>query len=123
MTLEMQIPRQCGARVCFRYSGSCTNSIGSNNARAGNTANGNGSSTAIGKTNSIANIGNTASSGICIASTNTANTGSTRARTHPVQSKKSRLTHRIQAPDKETTVRFTVDMSVRRVPQAVGAGC
>ena len=31
--------------------------------------------------------------------------------THPVQSKESSLTHRLQAPDKEVTVRFTVDMS------------
>ncbi|MEG4202608.1 hypothetical protein QUA20_01570 [Microcoleus sp. Pol7_A1] len=31
--------------------------------------------------------------------------------THPVQSKESSLTHRLQAPDKEATVRFTVDMS------------
>lgn len=29
----------------------------------------------------------------------------------PVQSKESSLTHRLQAPDKEATVRFTVDMS------------
>jgi type IV secretory pathway VirB10-like protein len=29
----------------------------------------------------------------------------------PVQSKESSLTHRFQAPDKEATVRFTVDMS------------
>ncbi|MEG4571520.1 hypothetical protein QUA56_02145 [Microcoleus sp. N3A4] len=41
----------------------------------------------------------------------------------PVQSKESSLTHRLQAPDKEATVRFTVDMSVGRAPQAVGAGC
>ncbi|MEG4248612.1 hypothetical protein [Microcoleus sp. Pol10D4] len=29
----------------------------------------------------------------------------------PVQSKERSLTHRLQAPDKEATVRFTVDMS------------
>jgi hypothetical protein len=29
----------------------------------------------------------------------------------PVQSKESSLTHRLQVPDKEATVRFTVDMS------------
>jgi hypothetical protein len=29
----------------------------------------------------------------------------------PLQSKESSLTHRLQAPDKEATVRFTVDMS------------
>jgi hypothetical protein len=29
----------------------------------------------------------------------------------PIQSKQSSLTHRLQAPDKEATVRFTVDMS------------
>ena len=29
----------------------------------------------------------------------------------PVQSKETSLTHRLQAPDKEATVRFTVDMS------------
>ncbi|MEG4286299.1 hypothetical protein QUB68_24525 [Microcoleus sp. A006_D1] len=29
----------------------------------------------------------------------------------PVPSKESSLTHRLQAPDKEATVRFTVDMS------------
>ena len=29
----------------------------------------------------------------------------------PVQSKETSLTHRLQAPDKEPTVRFTVDMS------------
>ncbi|WP_377482032.1 MAG: hypothetical protein P2A85_28920 (plasmid) [Microcoleus anatoxicus] len=29
----------------------------------------------------------------------------------PAQSKESSLTHRLQAPDKEATVRFTVDMS------------
>ena len=40
----------------------------------------------------------------------------------PFQSKESSLTHRLQAPDKEATVRFTVDMSVGRTPQAVAAG-
>ena len=29
----------------------------------------------------------------------------------PVQSKESSLTHRLQAPDKEVMIRFTVDMS------------
>ncbi|MEG4121559.1 hypothetical protein QUA43_29315 [Microcoleus sp. N9_B4] len=40
----------------------------------------------------------------------------------PLQSKESSLTHRLQAPDKEATVRFTVDMSVGRTPQAVDVG-
>ena len=40
----------------------------------------------------------------------------------PVQSKESSLTHRLQAPDKEATVRFTVDMYVGRAPPTVGAG-
>ena len=40
----------------------------------------------------------------------------------PAPSKESSLTHRLQAPDKEPTVRFTVDMSVGRAPQAVDAG-
>ncbi|MEZ2224739.1 hypothetical protein [Microcoleus sp.] len=40
----------------------------------------------------------------------------------PFQSKESSLTHRLQAPDKEATVRFTVDRSVGRAPQTVGVG-
>jgi hypothetical protein len=32
------------------------------------------------------------------------------------------LTYRLQAPDKEATVRFTVDMSVGRALQIVNAG-
>ena len=40
----------------------------------------------------------------------------------PVQSKESSLTHRLQAPDKEATVRFTLDMSVRRTPPTVDVG-
>ena len=40
----------------------------------------------------------------------------------PVQSPKNSWTSKLQAPDKEVTVRFTVDMPVGRAPQAVGAG-
>ncbi|MEG5040378.1 MULTISPECIES: hypothetical protein [unclassified Microcoleus] len=40
----------------------------------------------------------------------------------PAPSQESSLTHRLQAPYKEVTVRFTVDMSVGRAPQAVDAG-
>jgi hypothetical protein len=32
------------------------------------------------------------------------------------------LTHRLQAPDTEATIRLTVDMSVGRVPQIVDVG-
>lgn len=40
----------------------------------------------------------------------------------PAQSKESSLTHRLQAREKEATVRFTVDMSVGRAPQAIDVG-
>ncbi|MEG3939822.1 hypothetical protein QT995_16890 [Microcoleus sp. S36b_A3] len=116
MTLETQTARQCGGRVCRGYSGSCTNSIGSKTARAENTANGTEALSLSAKpTASLTSETMPATEAVLPAPTPPIPSAPV-SEPIPLQSKESSLTHRLQTPDKEATVSFTVDMSVWRAP-------